>query len=198
MESHVTVAYFSCVGILHLLYSFQCSGILEFLLFLVREYAFIGGQVILRLVKPAQCFQLYLAVLTLDTEETGLTHVLLDAVDFLADGEGGRSDSALEHFTHAMVFKQQLLVHSQRTEFLPGKLVLVELVASGEFGDTPFIVQFTVLYQFFAFRSGVFSLSDLDDGVQGLFQYSERNKEETETCGIVVLVLEISKEEFQR
>ena len=97
-----------------------------------------------------------------------------------------------------MVFKQQLLVHSQRTEFLPGKLVLVELVASGEFGDTPFIVQFTVLYQFFAFRSGVFPLSDLDDGIQGLFQYSERDKEETETCGIVVLVLEIREEQFQR
>ena len=93
-----------------------------------------------------------------------------------------------------MVIKQELLVNSQCGEFFPRKLVFVELIPAGEFGDTPFIIQFAVLNQFFAIHSGVFPFSDLNYGIQRLVQYGERYQEETETCGIFVLVLEIGEE----
>ena len=65
---------------------------------------------------------------------------------------------------------------------------------AGKFGDTSFIVEFAVLHQFFAFHSGVFPFSDLDYGIQCLFQKDKRYEEETETRGIFVLVLEIGEE----
>ena len=93
-----------------------------------------------------------------------------------------------------MVVKEQLLVNPQRREFFPRKLVFIELIPTGKFGNAAFIVEFAVLHQFFTFRSGVFPFSDLDYGIQCLFQKDERYKEETETRGIFVLVLEIGKE----
>ena len=93
-----------------------------------------------------------------------------------------------------MVVKQQLLVNSQCGELFPRELVFIELIPAGKFGDTPFIVEFAVLHQFFAFHSGVLPFSDLNYGIQRLVQYGERYQEETKTCGIFVLVLEISEE----
>ncbi len=97
-----------------------------------------------------------------------------------------------------MVVKEQLLVNSQGTEFFPRKLMLVKLIPSGKFGDASFIVEFAVLHQLFAFHSGVFPFPDLDYGIQCLFQKDKWYEEKTETRGIVVLVLEIGEEEFQR
>ena len=76
-----------------------------------------------------------------------------------------------------MVVEQKLLVNSKCAEFFPRKLVFVELIPSGKFGDTSLIVKLAVLYQFFTFHSGVFAFSDLDYGIQCLFQKDERNKE---------------------
>ena len=97
-----------------------------------------------------------------------------------------------------MIIEQELLVNSQCGKFFPRKLVFIELIPSGKFGDTSLIVEFAVLHQFFTFHSGIFPFSDLDYGVQCLFQKDERYEEETETRGIVVLVLEIGEEQFQR
>ena len=76
--------------------------------------------------------------------------------------------------------------------------MFIELIPTGKFGDAPFIIELAILHQFFTFRSGVFPFSDLDHGIQCLFQKDERYEEETETRGIVVLVLEIREEQFQR
>ena len=137
---------------------------------------------------------MHLAVLPFDTEETGFPHILLFTVHFLTDGESHRGNPSFQHLTHAVVIKQELLVNSQCGEFFPRKLVFVKLIPTGKFGDTSFIVEFAVLHQFFAFHSGVFPFSDLDYGIQCLFQKDKRYEEETETRGIFVLVLEIGEE----
>ena len=97
-----------------------------------------------------------------------------------------------------MVVEQSLLVKTECVQIFPRQLVLIKLIPSGQFGDTSLVVEFAVFYQFLAVRSGVFPFPNLDDRVQCLVQNGKWYKEETEACGILVLVLEIREEQFQR
>ena len=73
------------MNIFHVLDGSQGSGVFKRLLFLIREYSLISRQIVLRFVKPAQGFELYLTVLALDTKKAGFSHILLFTVHFLAD-----------------------------------------------------------------------------------------------------------------
>ena len=198
METDIAFAYISCKRVLHFLDSSQRTRFGQFVLLFIREYAFIDRQIILGLVQTGECLEFHFAVRTFHTHETGLAQIFLFSVYLLADGQCGGSDSSFEKFSHAMVVEQSLLVKTECVQIFPRQLVLIKLIPPGQFGDTSLVVEFAVLHHLLAFRSGVFPFPDLDDRVQHLVQHDERNKEKTETCGILILVLEIREEQFQR
>ena len=186
------------MGVLHLFDSSQRARFCQFVLLFIREHAFIDGQIILGLVQTGKCLEFHLAVRTLHAHEAGLAQILPLSVYLLADGQCGGSDPSFEKFSHAMVVEQCLLVKAEGIQIFPRQLVFIKLIPPGQFGDTSLVVEFAVLHHLLAVRSGVFPFPDLDDRVQHFVQHDERNKEKTETCGVLVLVLEIREEQFQR
>ena len=198
METDIAFADISGKRVLHLLDPSQRTRFRQFILLFIREHAFIDGQVILGFVHTGECLEFHLAVRTLHAHEAGLAQIFPLPVYLLADGQGGGSDPAFEEFSHAMVVEQCLLVKTEGVQVFPRQLVFIKLIPPGQFGDTSLVVEFAVLHHLLAFRSGVFPFPDLDDRVQHLVQHDERNKEKTETCGILILVLEIREEQFQR
>ena len=198
METDIAFAYISGKRVLHFLDSSQRTRFGQFVLLFIREYAFIDRQIILGLVQTGECLEFHFAVRTFHTHETGLAQIFLFSVYLLADGQCGGSDSSFEKFSHAMVVEQSLLVKTECVQIFPRQLVLIKLIPPGQFGDTSLVVEFAVFYQFLTVRSGVFPFPNLNDRVQCLVQNGKWYKEETEACRILVLVLEIREEQFQR
>ena len=51
-------------------------------------------------------------------------------------------NTSFEDVAHALIVQQDLLVQAQRLNLIPRKFPLLELIAVGELGDTPLVVEF--------------------------------------------------------
>lgn len=71
-----------------------------------------------------------------------------------------------------MILQQDFFVQAQRLNLIPRKFPFLELIAVGELGDTPLVVEFVVGDLFGQGAVLIFAFTDLDDGVEGSVEFS--------------------------
>ena len=76
-----------------------------------------------------------------------------------------------------MILQQDFFVQAQRLNLIPRKFPFLELIAVGELGDTPLVVEFVVLFGQGAVL--IFAFTDLDDGVEGSVEFFDSDPKET-------------------
>ena len=72
-----------------------------------------------------------------------------------------------------MILQQDFFVQAQRLNLIPRKFPFLELIAVGELGDTPLVVEFVVGAVL------IFAFTDLDDGVEGSVEFFDSDPKET-------------------
>ena len=76
-----------------------------------------------------------------------------------------------------MILQQDFFVQAQRLNLIPRKFPFLELIAVGELGDTPLVVEFVDLFGQGAVL--IFAFTDLDDGVEGSVEFFDSDPKET-------------------
>ena len=88
-------------------------------------------------------------------------------------------DTSLEDVTHALILQQDFFVQAQRLNLIPRKFPLLELIAVGELGDTPLVVEFVVGDLFGQRAVLILAFADLDDGVEDMVEFFGTDPKET-------------------
>ena len=70
-----------------------------------------------------------------------------------------------------MILQQDFFVQAQRLNLIPRKFPFLELIAVGELGDTPLVVEFVVGDLFGQGAVLIFAFTDLDDGVEDTVEF---------------------------
>ena len=78
-----------------------------------------------------------------------------------------------------MILQQDFFVQAQRLNLIPRELPLLELIAVGELGDTPLVVEFVVGNLFGQGAVLIFAFTDLDDGVEDTVEFFGTDPKET-------------------
>lgn len=78
-----------------------------------------------------------------------------------------------------MILQQDFFVQAQRLNLIPRKFPFLELIAVGELGDTPLVVEFVVGDLFGQGAVLIFAFADLDDGVEGSVEFFDSDPKET-------------------
>ena len=73
-----------------------------------------------------------------------------------------------------MILQQDFFVQAQRLNLIPRKFPFLELIAVGELGDTPLVVEFVVGDLF-----GQGAVLIFDDGVEGSVEFFDSDPKET-------------------
>ena len=77
-----------------------------------------------------------------------------------------------------MILQQDFFVQAQRLNLIPRKFPFLELIAVGELGDTPLVVEF-VVGDLFGQGVLIFAFADLDDGIEDTVEFFGTDPKET-------------------
>lgn len=78
-----------------------------------------------------------------------------------------------------MILQQDFFVQAQRLNLIPRKFPFLELIAVGELGDTPLVVEFVVGDLFGQGAVLIFAFADLDDGIEDTVEFFGTDPKET-------------------
>ena len=78
-----------------------------------------------------------------------------------------------------MILQQDFFVQAQRLNLIPRKFPFLELIAVGELGDTPLVVEFVVGDLFGQGAVLILAFADLDDGVEDTVEFFGTDPKET-------------------
>ena len=78
-----------------------------------------------------------------------------------------------------MILQQDFFVQAQRLNLIPRKFPFLELIAVGELGDTPLVVEFVVGDLFGQGAVLIFAFTALDDGVEDTVEFFGTDPKET-------------------
>ena len=78
-----------------------------------------------------------------------------------------------------MILQQDFFVQAQRLNLIPRKFPFLELIAVGELGDTPLVVEFVVGDLFGQGAVLILAFTDLDDGIEDTVEFFDSDPKET-------------------
>lgn len=179
MDADITLALAARGKIFHFLGGTQMSVGFEALDFLVREKLLIRRYFVLRLVQTCEDTELDIARIVADRRNRAEAQIDPAAVHLMFERHQFVGDTSLEDVTHALILQQDFFVQAQRLNLIPRKFPFLELIAVGELGDTPLVVEFVVGNLFGQGAVLIFAFTDLDDGVEGSVEFFDSDPKET-------------------
>lgn len=179
MDADITLALAARGKIFHFLDGTQMSVGFEALDFLVREELFIRRYFVLRLVQACEDTELDIARIVADRRNRAEAQIDPAAVHLMFERHQFVGDTSLEDVTHALILQQDFFVQAQRLNLIPRKFPFLELIAVGELGDTPLVVEFVVGNLFGQGAVLIFAFTDLDDGVEDTVEFFGTDPKET-------------------
>lgn len=181
MDADITLALAARGKIFHFLGGTQMSVGFEALDFLVREELLIRRYFVLRLVQTCEDTELDIARIVADRRNRAEAQIDPAAVHLVFERYQFVGDTSLEDVTHALILQQDFFVQAQRLNLIPRKFPFLELIAVGELGDTPLVVEFVVGDLFGQGAVLILAFADLDDGVEDTVEFFDSDPEETST-----------------
>ena len=179
MDADITLALAARGKIFHFLDGTQMSVGFEALDFLVREKLLIRRYFVLRLVQTCEDTELDIARIVADRRNRAEAQIDPAAVHLMFERHQFVGDTSLEDVTHALILQQDFFVQAQRLNLIPRKFPFLELIAVGELGDTPLVVEFVVGDLFGQGAVLIFAFTDLDDGVEDTVEFFGTDPKET-------------------
>lgn len=179
MDADITLALAARGKIFHFLGGTQMSVGFEALDFLVREKLLIRRYFVLRLVQTCEDTELDIARIVADRRNRAEAQIDPAAVHLMFERHQFVGDTSLEDVTHALILQQDFFVQAQRLNLIPRKFPFLELIAVGELGDTPLVVEFVVGNLFGQGAVLIFAFTDLDDGVEDTVEFFGTDPKET-------------------
>ena len=179
MDADITLALAARGKIFHFLDGTQMSVGFEALDFLVREKLLIRRYFVLRLVQTCEDTELDIARIVADRRNRAEAQIDPAAVHLMFERHQFVGDTSLEDVTHALILQQDFFVQAQRLNLIPRKFPFLELIAVGELGDTPLVVEFVVGNLFGQGAVLIFAFTDLDDGVEDTVEFFGTDPKET-------------------
>ena len=179
MDADITLALAARGKIFHFLGGTQMSVGFEALDFLVREKLLIRRYFVLRLVQTCEDTELDIARIVADRRNRAEAQIDPAAVHLMFERHQFVGDTSLEDVTHALILQQDFFVQAQRLNLIPRKFPFLELIAVGELGDTPLVVEFVVGDLFGQGAVLIFAFTDLDDGVEDTVEFFGTDPKET-------------------
>lgn len=179
MDADITLALAARGKIFHFLGGTQMSVGFEALDFLVREELLIRRYFVLRLVQTCEDTELDIARIVADRRNRAESQIDPAAVHLMFERHQFVGNTSFEDVAHALIVQQDLLVQAQRLNLIPRKFPLLELIAVGELGDTPLVVEFVVGDLFGQRAVLILAFADLDDGVEDTVEFFGTDPKET-------------------
>lgn len=179
MDADITLALAARGKIFHFLGRAQMSVGFEALDFLVREELLIRRYFVLRLVQTCEDTELDVACIVTDRRDRAESQIDPAAVHLMFERHQFVGNTSLEDVAHALILQQDFFVQAQRLNLIPRELPFLELIAVGELGDTPFVVEFVVGDLFGQGAVLIFAFADLDDGVEDTVEFFGTDPKET-------------------
>ena len=179
MDADITLALAARGKIFHFLDGTQMSVGFEALDLLVREKLLIRRYFVLRLVQTCEDTELDIARIVADRRNRAESQIDPAAVHLMFERHQFVGDTSLEDVTHALILQQDFFVQAQRLNLIPRKFPFLELIAVGELGDTPLVVEFVVGNLFGQGAVLIFAFTDLDDGVEDTVEFFGTDPKET-------------------
>ena len=179
MDADITLALAARGKIFHFLGGTQMSVGFEALDFLVREELLIRRYFVLRLVQACEDTELDIARIVADRRNRAESQIDPAAVHLMFERHQFVGDTSLEDVTHALILQQDFFVQAQRLNLIPRKFPFLELIAVGELGDTPLVVEFVVGDLFDQGAVLIFAFADLDDGIEDTVEFFGTDPKET-------------------
>ena len=179
MDADITLALAPRGKIFHFLGGTQMSVGFETLDFLVREELLIRRYFVLRLVQTCEDTELDIARIVADRRNRAESQIDPAAVHLMFERHQFVGNTSFEDVAHALIVQQDLLVQAQRLNLIPRKFPLLELIAVGELGDTPLVVEFVVGDLFGQRAVLILAFADLDDGVEDTVEFFGTDPKET-------------------
>ena len=179
MDADITLALAARGKIFHFLGGTQMSVGFEALDFLVREKLLIRRYFVLRLVQTCEDTELDIARIVADRRNRAESQIDPAAVHLMFERHQFVGNTSLEDVAHVLILQQDLFVQAQRLNLIPRKFPFLELIAVGELGDTPLVVEFVVGDLFGQGAVLIFAFTDLDDGVEGSVEFFDSDPKET-------------------
>ena len=179
MDADITLALAARGKIFHFLGGTQMSVGFEALDFLVREELLIRRYFVLRLVQTCEDTELDIARIVADRRNRAEAQIDPAAVHLMFERHQFVGDTSLEDVTHALILQQDFFVQAQRLNLIPRKFPFLELIAVGELGDTPLVVEFVVGDLFGQGAVLIFAFADLDDGIEDTVEFFGTDPKET-------------------
>ena len=179
MDADITLALAARGKIFHFLGGTQMSVGFEALDFLVREELLIRRYFVLRLVQTCEDTELDIARIVADRRNRAESQIDPAAVHLMFERHQFVGDTSLEDVAHALILQQDFFVQAQRLNLIPRKFPFLELIAVGELGDTPLVVEFVVGNLFGQGAVLIFAFTDLDDGVEDTVEFFGTDPKET-------------------
>ena len=181
MDADITLALAARGKIFHFLGGTQMSVGFEALDFLVREELLIRRYFVLRLVQTCEDTELDIARIVADRRNRAESQIDPAAVHLMFERHQFVGNTSLEDVAHALILQQDFFVQAQRLNLIPRELPLLELIAVGELGDTPLVVEFVVGDLFGQGAVLILAFADLDDGIEDTVEFFDSDPEETST-----------------
>lgn len=179
MDADITLALAPRGKIFHFLGGTQMSVGFETLDFLVREELLIRRYFVLRLVQTCEDTELDIARIVADRRNRAESQIDPAAVHLMFERHQFVGNTSFEDVAHALIVQQDLLVQAQRLNLIPRKFPFLELIAVGELGDTPLVVEFVVGDLFGQRAVLILAFADLDDGVEDTVEFFGTDPKET-------------------
>ena len=179
MDADITLALAARGKIFHFLGGTQMSVGFEALDFLVREELLIRRYFVLRLVQTCEDTELDIARIVADRRNRAESQIDPAAVHLMFERHQFVGDTSLEDVAHALILQQDFFVQAQRLNLIPRELPLLELIAVGELGDTPLVVEFVVGDLFGQGAVLILAFADLDDGIEDTVEFFDSDPKET-------------------
>ena len=179
MDADITLALTARGKIFHFLGGTQMSVGFKTLDLLVCEKLLIRRYFVLRLVQTCEDTELDIARIVADRRNRAEAQIDPAAVHLMFERYQFVGDTSLEDVTHTLILQQDFFVQTQRLNLIPRKFPFLELIAVGELGDTPLVVEFVVGDLFGQGAVLIFAFTDLDDGVEGSVEFFDSDPKET-------------------
>lgn len=179
MDADITLALAARGKIFHFLGGTQMSVGFEALDFLVREELLIRRYFVLRLVQTCEDTELDIARIVADRRNRAESQIDPAAVHLMFERHQFVGDTSLEDVAHALILQQDFFVQAQRLNLIPRKFPFLELIAVGELGDTPLVVEFVVGDLFGQGAVLILAFADLDDGIEDTVEFFDSDPKET-------------------
>lgn len=179
MDADITLALAARGKIFHFLGGTQMSVGFEALDFLVREELLIRRYFVLRLVQTCEDTELDIARIVADRRNRAESQIDPAAVHLMFERHQFVGNTSLEDVAHALILQQDFFVQAQRLNLIPRELPLLELIAVGELGDTPLVVEFVVGDLFGQGAVLILAFADLDDGIEDTVEFFDSDPKET-------------------